>query len=96
MPSPARGFALVVLAALCWGTSGLTGDVVADRTGLDPLDIAWHRMAIGAAVLVAVHLARTRDPRTPLAVGLRWRLVAVGGGWRSTRARTSPPSPPRA
>ena len=80
MSSPARGFLLVVLAALCWGTSGLTGDVVADRTGLDPLDIAWHRMAIGAAVLVTVHLARARGPRTPLAVGLRWRLVAVGAG----------------
>ena len=80
MPSPARGFALVVLAALCWGTSGITGDVVADRTGLDPLDIAWHRMAIGAAVLGAVHLARRPSTGTPLTGGLRWRLVAVGAG----------------
>ncbi len=53
VPTPARGFVLVVLAALCWGTSGITGDLVADRTDLDPLDVAWHRMAVGAVVLVA-------------------------------------------
>ena len=80
-PTPARGFVLVVLAALCWGTSGITGDVVAERTGLDPLDIAWHRMAIGAAVLLAVHLARTRPAdRGPLGRGLWSRLGAVGVG----------------
>ena len=50
--TPARGFVLVVLAAVCWGTSGITGDVVADRTGLDPLDVAWHRMAVGASAAV--------------------------------------------
>src|SRR4051794_17128056 len=87
--TPTRGFLLVVLAALSWGTSGIVGHVVADRTGLDPLDIAWHRMAIGAAVLVAahlaVHLARRHDrrhdrARPPLTGGLRWRLVTVGAG----------------
>src|SRR5829696_9113 len=78
--TPARGFVLVVLAALCWGTSGLTGDVVADRTGLDPLDIAWHRMAVGAAALLAVHLVRARGAGTLRAPG-SWRpLIAVGAG----------------
>jgi DME family drug/metabolite transporter len=82
MPSrtPARGFLLVVLAALCWGTSGITGDVVADRAGLDPLDVAWHRTAIGAAVLAVVHLARRPPVRTPLAGRLGGRLAAVGVG----------------
>jgi len=76
----ARGFLLVVLAALCWGTSGITGDVVADRSGLDPLDIAWHRMAIGAAVLLAVHLLRVRGAGSLRIPGLWRRLVAVGAG----------------
>jgi drug/metabolite transporter, DME family len=83
VPGPARGFLLVVLGALCWGTAGITGDVVAERTGLDPLDVAWHRMAIGAAVLVAVHLVvRQRRGREParLPGALRWRLVVVGAG----------------
>ena len=83
MPSPARGFLLVVLGALCWGTAGLTGDLVADRTDLDPLDVAWHRMAVGAVVLLAVHLVSRRRraalpvPWTP---PLRRQLVGVGAG----------------
>ncbi|NEK59090.1 EamA family transporter [Geodermatophilus sabuli] len=76
------GFPLVVLAALCWGTSGVSGRVVADRTDLGPLDIAWHRMAIGAAVLLAAHLltARRRSARVPLTrpVAARLALVATG------------------
>ena len=76
--TPARGLLLVVGAALCWGTSGISGDVVARRTGLDPLDIAEHRMVIGAAALVAVHLARHRRMPEGGAGRLRGRLVAVG------------------
>jgi drug/metabolite transporter, DME family len=77
------GFVLVVLAALCWGTSGVSGRIVADRTDLGPLDIAWHRMAIGAAVLLAAHVL-TRRRRTGTAVPLtrpvavRLALVAAG------------------
>src|SRR5205814_2157403 len=78
--TPARGFLLVVLAALCWGTSGISGRIVADRTGLDPLDVAWHRMAIGATVLVLVHLLRRPAPPAGVTRSLRWRFVAVGVG----------------
>lgn len=86
MPPPSaasRGFPLVVLAALCWGTSGVSGRIVADRTDLGPLDIAWHRMAIGAVVLLAAHLV-TRHRRPPSAgrpsrsVAVRLALVAAG------------------
>ncbi|GAA4742343.1 EamA family transporter [Modestobacter marinus] len=86
-PAPsARGFVLVVLAALCWGTSGITGDLVADRTDLDPLDVAWHRMAVGAAALLTVHLLgrrrAARSPAPPVAWSgpLRRRLAGVGAG----------------
>jgi DME family drug/metabolite transporter len=85
-PSPAassRGFLLVVLAALCWGTSGFSGKIAADRAGLGPLDIAWHRMAI-AAVVLSIGYALTRRRRagtaTPLARGSAVRLALVGAG----------------
>ena len=90
MPTPhspsasSRGFLLVVLASLCWGTSGFSGQIAADRAGLGPLDIAWHRMAIGAVVL-SLGFTLTRRRRagttpTPLARGTAVRLALVGAG----------------
>ncbi|HST97900.1 MAG TPA: EamA family transporter [Geodermatophilus sp.] len=89
MPTPSttsavsRGFPLVVLAALCWGTSGVSARIVTDRTDLGPLDIAWHRMAVGAAVLLAGYLlTRHRRPSSavPLTRPLAVRLGLVGAG----------------
>jgi drug/metabolite transporter, DME family len=79
---PRRGFLLVVLASLCWGTSGASGKIVAERTDLGPLDIAWHRMAIGAvALLAAWALTRRRSGPTPAVTrGTAVRLVLVGAG----------------
>src|SRR3954470_5512477 len=83
-PAASRGFPLVVLASLCWGTSGVSGKIVADRTDLGPLDIAWHRMAIGAVVLLAGYaLSRRRRatvPVAPLERGTSVRLLLIGGG----------------
>ena len=83
-PASRRGFLLVVLAALCWGTSGVSGKIVADRTGLGPLDIAWHRMAIGAVVLLLGYALSTRRRRSAAPVALTRgtvvRLVLVGAG----------------
>jgi DME family drug/metabolite transporter len=82
-PASRRGFLLVVLAALCWGTSGVSGRIVADRAGLGPLDIAWHRMAIGAVVLLigtALTRRRRSGPATALTRGTAVRLVLVGAG----------------
>jgi drug/metabolite transporter, DME family len=82
-PASRRGFLLVVLAALCWGTSGVSGKIVAERAGLGPLDIAWHRMAIAAVVLLAGY-ALTRRRRvtatTPPTRGVVVRLVLIGAG----------------
>jgi drug/metabolite transporter, DME family len=76
-----RGFVLVVLGSLVWGTSGVSGDIVAGRTDLGPLDIAWHRVTIAAVVLLAVHLlTRRRRAATavPLTRGTAVRLVLCG------------------
>src|SRR4051812_18467993 len=80
--SSRRGFALVVLAALCWGTSGISGRIVADRTDLSPLDIAWYRLAIGPVVLLAgwALTARRRTTRTPVTRPVAVRLVLIGAG----------------
>ncbi|MGY1717221.1 DMT family transporter [Geodermatophilus sp. SYSU D01106] len=80
--SSARGFGFVVLAALCWGTSGISGRVVADRSDLSALDIAWYRLAIGALALLAAWAAtsRRRGPavRVPRPVAVRLGLIAAG------------------
>jgi DME family drug/metabolite transporter len=78
-----RGFPLVVLASLCWGTSGVSGRIVAERAGLGPLDIAWHRMAIGAVVLLALHLLthrRRAGTAVALTRGTVARLLLIGAG----------------
>ncbi|MCW2700639.1 MAG: Multidrug resistance efflux transporter EmrE [Blastococcus sp.] len=82
-PPAGRGFLFVVLAALCWGTSGVCGQLVLDRTDLGPLDIAWHRMAVAAAVLLAGQLlTRRRRSGTRVALTRRTalRLLLVGAG----------------
>ena len=85
--APNRGFLLVVLAALCWGTAGITGRLVSERTDLGPLDVAWYRMAVGAVALVAVHLVGRRraspSPAPTRPVVLRLLLVGAGlGGYQ--------------
>ncbi len=78
-----RGFLLVALAAFFWGTSGVSASVVTGRTGLGPLDIAWHRMAIGAVVLLAGHALARRRVTGPAARFTRstvLRLVLIGAG----------------
>ena len=81
-PASRRGFLLIVLAALCWGTSGVSGRIVADRTDLGPLDIAWHRMAVGAVVLLVGTALTRRRSRTPtvLTRATAVRLVLIGAG----------------
>src|SRR3954451_4615850 len=74
-----RGFSLVVLAALCWGTSGISGRIVGHRTDLSPLDLAWHRLAVGAVVLLAgwtlTARRRTTAVRITRPVAVRLGLV---------------------
>ena len=81
-PASRRGFLLVVLASLCWGTSGISGRIVADRTDLSPLDIAWYRLAIGAVVLLAgwALTARRRTAAPPVTRPVAIRLVLIGAG----------------
>ncbi|MGY1830969.1 DMT family transporter [Geodermatophilus sp. SYSU D01180] len=81
-PAASRGFLLVVLASLCWGTSGLSARLIADRSDLSALDIAWYRLAIGAAALAVARLAtsRRRTAAVPVTRPVAVRLALVGAG----------------
>ena len=79
-----HGFLLVVLAGLCWGTSGVSGSIVLERTDLQALDIAWHRMAIAAVALLVGHLLTRRRRAAAPSVrhdrGVVVHLVLVAAG----------------
>ncbi|WP_369255524.1 DMT family transporter [Geodermatophilus amargosae] len=81
-PASSRGFLVVVLASLCWGTAGLSGRVITDRSDLSSLDVAWYRLAIGAAALAVAWgvTARRRGPAVRVTRPVAARLALVGAG----------------
>lgn len=66
--------ALVVLAAVLWGTTGTAQALGPD--GIDPLAVGWVRLAIGAVGLQLL-AARTRRRRATVPIDRRWAVVAV-------------------
>jgi DME family drug/metabolite transporter len=67
----------LVLAGVLWGTGGLFGSLLADRTGLSALAVAGYRLAAGGALLlIPLVLSGRPMPRTAAA---RRRIVAIGG-----------------
>lgn len=68
-----RGIALVLLATICWGTSG-TASTYAPESA-DPQSIGAIRVIVGAAGMVLVALIEGRTRSRP---GWPWRLVLVG------------------
>lgn len=85
--SSPTGPALVVLAAVCWGTGGLAGSIAGDASGLSPVAVGTYRLLIAALVLLAVDAARHR--LADLLAGARRalahradavRLLCVGAG----------------
>ncbi len=89
-PGPALGGALLVcVAALLWGTLGLTGRLIDERTDLSPVAVAFYRLVIAAAVMAVVTLALRTYRRTG-------RSTPVASHGRSTRSgptseRATPP-----
>jgi DME family drug/metabolite transporter len=66
---------VLVLAGLCWGSGGVLGTLLADRTGLPPLAVAGYRHALGGALLLVPLLVSGRRPRGRRAW---WRVAVVG------------------
>lgn len=71
------GVGFLVTAGFLWGTGGLTGSLLAHRTGLGPLAVATYRLGGGGLLLVAL-LAVTRRP-LPRGRAARTRTAVIGG-----------------
>jgi drug/metabolite transporter, DME family len=65
----------LVLAGVLWGTGGLLGSLLAERTGLSALAVAGYRLAVGGALLVALLVLTGRWPRGRAA----WRRATALG-----------------
>ncbi|TDE14144.1 EamA/RhaT family transporter [Jiangella asiatica] len=68
----------VIGAGLLWGTGGLCGALIIDRTGLAPLGVAAYRLAIGGGLVVGWLLLTGRLHRLRLHGRGARRLVALG------------------
>ena len=72
-----RGFALVLLGAVLWGTGGVAGAALGEAAGLGPVAVAGPRLAAGAVALAAV-LAVGRSLVLPRRADVARRVVVVG------------------
>jgi drug/metabolite transporter, DME family len=63
----------LVIAGVLWGTGGLLGRLLAERTGLSALAVAGYRLAVGGALLLVPLLLSGRRPRGRAA----WRRIAA-------------------
>ncbi len=81
------GLLQISLAGVLWGTGGLGMKIIADRSSLSFLTVSAYRMAVAAAVLLAIVLASrsVSDVRALLALHRR-RAVLAGlctGGYQA-------------
>lgn len=75
-PVRRTGIISVTIAALLWGTGGLTGTVLGRVTHLSPLAVATDRLLSGGILIVACLAATGR--RLPTGRAAWTRIVAVG------------------
>lgn len=73
-----RHHAAVAVAAVLWGTAGVCGQLLGDRTELDPVAIGFLRLGVAAVALLALRLRgdRTAPPRSQDLPGIA--VVGIG------------------
>ena len=72
------GYAVTVVAALCWGASGVSAEYLMSRHGIELTLISFLRMSIGGLLTLACVLLRSRG------VSARHRdLIRAPRNWRS-------------
>lgn len=83
-----RGLAAIATAAALWGTSGATGQLLADRSDLSPVAVGFLRCALAAVLLAGLHAvaspARGRS-RPPAREHATHPAAAGSGGTRRPR-----------
>jgi DME family drug/metabolite transporter len=87
--SPDRAhLSFVSLAALLWGTTGVVVAVLGDRTGLSPVAIGFHRLAVAAAVLLLWTAASRHRRRRPVGSATPALPALIRPGAQSDRQRS--------
>lgn len=75
------GYAVTVVAALCWGASGVSAEYLMSRHGIDLTLISFLRMSIGGLLTLACVLLRSRgvsaQHRDLVCAPRNWRDLAI-------------------
>ena len=75
------GYAVTVVAALCWGASGVSAEYLMSRHGIELTLISFLRMAIGGLLTLACVLLRSRgvsaQHRDLVCAPRNWRDLAI-------------------
>ncbi len=75
------GYAVTVVAALCWGASGVSAEYLMSRHGIELTLISFLRMSIGGFLILACVLLRSRgvsaEHRDLVRAPRNWRDLAI-------------------
>ena len=75
------GYAVTVVAALCWGASGVSAEYLMSRHGIELTLISFLRMSIGGFLILACVLLRSRGVSAPhrdlVRAPRNWRDLAI-------------------
>lgn len=77
------GLIQITVTGVLWGTTGVAVQLLHHSTGLSPVSIGFHRLAIAALVLLACtagRLGTTADPTAAAPAPLLGLLAAAGSG----------------
>ena len=87
----ALGYLVTVVAALCWGASGVSADYLMEHHGIELTLISFFRMFVSGILALAYVLARSRGVtarhRKLVSTPRNWRVLAIYASLGSRAAR---------
>lgn len=90
----ALGYLVTVVAALCWGASGVSADYLMEHHGIELTLISFFRMFVSGILALVYVLARSRGVsarhRELVSTPRNWRVLAIYAilGSRAARSPT--------